>query len=70
MNIFKKNKLTYLGVYDDVKIYSEKKYALIFADGSSKESLRVFYQGNEVALALRLIGPVDRIEEVTDHEIL
>jgi len=70
VNIFRKNKFTYLGIYEGVEIYSEKKYALIFADGSGKESLRVFYQGNEVALALRLTGPVDRIEEVTDHEIL
>ena len=63
-NIFRKNKLTYLGMYDNVKIYSEKTYALIYADESAKETLRVFYKGNEIALALRLVGPVDRIEEI------
>lgn len=68
-NIFKKNKLTYLGTSNDVKIYSEKTYALIFTNERAKETLRVFYKGNEVALALRLTGPVNRIEEV-NREVL
>lgn len=64
VNIFRKNKFTYLGIYEGVEIYSEKKYALIFTNENAEETLRVFYKGNEVALALRLTGPVNRIEEV------
>jgi len=70
VNIFRKNKFTYLGIYEGVKIYSEKTYALIYTDESAKETLRVFYKGNEIALALRLVGPVNRIEEVEGREIL
>lgn len=42
VNIFSKTKLTYLGMYDNIKIYSEKTYALIYTDESAKETLRVF----------------------------
>jgi len=70
VNIFRKNKFTYLGTYEGVKIYLEKTYALIYTNESAKETLRVFYKGNEIALALRLVGPVNRIEEVEGREIL
>ena len=69
MNIFKKNKLTYLDKHNDITIYAEKTYTLVYTDQFGKDILKVYYKGSEVNWAILATGPVDRIEEV-HREIL
>lgn len=69
MNIFKKNKLTYLDKHNNITIYAEKTYALVYTDQFGKDILKVHYKGSEVDWAILATGPVDRIEEV-HREIL
>lgn len=64
VNIFKKNKLTYLGSRNDICIYAEKTYALVHTDQFGKDILKVYYKGSEVNWAILVTGPIDRIEEV------
>lgn len=64
--IKKKNKLTYLGKRNDVPIYAEKTYALVHTNKFEKDTLKVFYKGDEINWAILMRGPVDRIEEVED----
>lgn len=67
MNIFKKNKSTHLGKRNDMTIYAEKTYALVYTDQFGKDTLKVYYKGSEVNWAILATGPVDRIEEVDDE---
>ena len=69
VNVFSKNKLTYLGSRNDICIYAEKTYALVHTDQFGKDTLKVYYKGSEVNWAILVTGPIDRIEEV-NREVL